>query len=192
LEKLPHGKQPAAAEYLLRGRYHWSSTKQIEGKIMSKATCKNLLWIVLPLGLAMGCAENRPQAEAVYGPAPDVTLAPTSAGPEQHIYNNSGSTVQQSTVTVNQAPGGASAASWAVAQEIREKLVSDPTLAPMGSSLIANVGKDGVVTLHGTLSSPSEQKRVCDTIAALPGVQGINNQLNVGRDFNNGRLNMGQ
>jgi osmotically-inducible protein OsmY len=141
----------------------------------------------------VGCAENRPETAAVYSPAPTVALAPTSAGPEQHVYNNGSSTVEQSTVSVSQAPGGANPATWAVAQEIREKLISDPTLAPLGSSLITNVGKDGVVTVQGTVSSPSEEKRVCDIIAALPGVQGVNNQLSVGRVTGEGRLNsMGQ
>jgi osmotically-inducible protein OsmY len=93
-------------------------------------------------------------------------------------------------VTVSPAPGGADPATWAVAQEIREKLINDPTLAPLGSSLIANVGKDGVVTVQGTVSNPSEQQRVADTIAALPGVQGVNNQLSVGRVTGEGKLNM--
>ena len=157
---------------------------------MINIPCKNLLWLALPLAIAVGCAQNRPESAAVYGPAPTVTLAPTSAEPDQHIYNNGGSTVEQSTVTVSQAPGGADPATWAVAQEIREKLISDPTLAPLGSSLIANVGKNGVVTVQGTVSSPSEQQRVCDTLAALPGVQGINNQLSVGRVTGEGKLNM--
>jgi hypothetical protein len=155
---------------------------------MLNATLKKLLWIALPLGLAVGCAENRPGAEAVYAPAPDVVLAPTSSQPGQHIYNNGGSTVEQSTVTVSQAPGGANPTTWSVAQEIREKLISDPTLAPLGSSLIATVGKDGVVTVHGTVSSPSEERRVCDTIAALPGVTGVDNQLSVGTVSATGRL----
>lgn len=157
---------------------------------MIKATCRNLLLLAVPLSLAVGCASNRPNtyADAEYAPAPEVVLAPTSARPDQHIYNGSEATVEQSTVSVSQPPGGANPASWAVAQEIREKLVSDPSMAPLGSSLIANVGADGTVTLHGTLSSRSEEQRVCDTISALPGVQGINNQLVVGNTYNTGRF----
>jgi hypothetical protein len=164
--------------------------KLIEEKHMLKVTLKNLLWIALPLGLAVGCAENRPETTAAYSPSPDAALAPTSARPEQHIYNSGDATVDQSTVTASQPPGGASPASWAVAQEIQQKLTSDPTLAPLGSSLIANVGKDGVVTVHGTVGSRSEEQRVCDTISALPGVQGVNNQLSVGSTFDTGRLQM--
>jgi hypothetical protein len=144
--------------------------------------------MLLPLSLAVGCAANRPETAAAYTPAPDAALAPTSTRPEQHIYNNGESTVEQSTVSVSQPPGGASPASWAVAEEIRQKLTSDPTLAPSGSSLVANVNRDGEVTVHGTVSSRSEEQRVCDTISALPGVQGVNNQLSVGSTYNSGRL----
>jgi hypothetical protein len=167
-----------------------SAQRKIESKekIMLNATCKNLLLIALPLGLAVGCAENRPMSEADYAPAPNVVLAPTSTRPDQQIYSSGESTVVQSPVAVSQAPGGASPASWAVAEEIQQKLVSDPTLAPLGSSLIANVSKEGVVTIHGAVSSRSEEQRVCDTIAALPGVQGIDNQLRVGTIYNSGRL----
>jgi hypothetical protein len=157
--------------------------KKIEGKIMLKEIYKNLVWIVLPLGLAVGCAENRPATEASYGPAPDVTLQPTSAEPEQRIYRSTDAapTGADATVSTTPTPAGASPENWAVAEEIRLKLISDTTLAPMGSALIANVSKDGVVTLTGNVSSRSEQQRVCDSISSLPGVRGIDNQLIVGR-----------
>jgi len=149
---------------------------------MLKEIYKNLVWIVLPLGLAVGCAENRPPAEASYGPAPDVVLQPTSAEPEQRIYRSTdAATGADATVTTTSVPAGVSPENWAVAEEIRQKLISDTTLAPMGSALIANVSKDGVVTLKGNVSSQSEQQRVCDSISSLPGVRGIDNQLIVGR-----------
>jgi osmotically-inducible protein OsmY len=159
---------------------------------MLKKIFKNLFWIALPLGLAMGCAENRPQAEAAYGPGPSTMLEPTSAQPEQHIYSNSGSADEGANAQFNEAPSGATSTKWSIAEEIQQKLTADTTLAPLGSSLVAEVGKDGNVTLRGTVSSRSEEKRVCDSIASLPGVQGVNNQLSIGRVFGDSTLNMRQ
>ena|SRR5258708_6407467 len=150
---------------------------------MLKTIYKNLFWIALPLGLAMGCAENRPQAEASYSTPPNVVLQPTSSRPDQNIYNNSGAPVDTSDFTA--PPAGANPSSWAVSEEIREKLIADKSIAPFGSSLIAQVAPDGKVTLRGTVGSASEQQRVADSIASLPGVHGIDNQLSVGRDYQN-------
>jgi len=47
-----------------------------------------------------------------------------------------------------------------------------------------------VVTLKGTVSSTDEQQRVCDTIANLPGVHGVDNQLTIGSYHGKGTLNM--
>jgi osmotically-inducible protein OsmY len=90
---------------------------------------------------------------------------------------------------VNVVPAGANPQTWAIAQEIQDKLVSDPTLAPMGSSLITEVNNDGVVTLRGTVASTDEQQRVTDSISTLPGVKSVNNQLTIGRTSTSGQMN---
>jgi hypothetical protein len=154
---------------------------------MLKTIFKNLLLIALPLGLAVGCAENRPQTQASYSSDPSEMLTPTSAQPGQRVYTD---TETPSGAAVTPAPSGATPANWAIAQEIQDRLLSDPTLAPMGSSLAATVDNDGVVTLRGTVGSDSEQKRVCDIVSGLPGVRSVNNQMNGGRTLNNGNLNM--
>lgn len=155
-----------------------------------KTLFKNLVWMALPLGLAVGCAENRPAEQASYGPPPNVVLQPTSSEPEQRIYRETDAAVATPNVTVNTAPAGTSPETWAVAEEIRQKLMSDTTFAPLGSTLIANVSRDGVVTLKGNVSSPSEQQRVSDAISSLPGVRGIDNQLSVGSFRGGGTVNM--
>jgi osmotically-inducible protein OsmY len=160
---------------------------------MLKTICNNVLWIAVPLGLAMGCAENRPQAEATYSTPPNVVLQPTSSRPDQQVYNNStdsGAPVDTSDFTA--PPAGANPSSWAINEEIREKLMTDKSLAPFGSSLIAQVSPDGKVTLRGNVSSASEQQRVADSIASLPGVRGVDNQLNVGKDYQNKTINTEQ
>ena len=159
---------------------------------MLKTFCKNLCWIALPLGLAVGCASNKPQTEASYGPAPGEMLEPTSSQAQQRIYTQSGEPEAAGSIDVNQPPSGADQSRWSIAEEIQNKLISDRDMAPLGSSLKAEVGDGGVVTLRGTVGSPSEEKRVTDTIAALPGVSHVDSQLTVGRVYGDSTLNMRQ
>ena len=148
---------------------------------MLKSICKNVAWMAVPLGLAMGCAANRSTtttAEATYGPAP--MLTPTSGEPEQRIYSTDASAANAPS-DINAPPPGADAADWGVGEAIREKLTEDPTLAPLGSSLIAETAKDGTVTLKGVVKTPDEKQRVRDTIAGVPGVKNVNDdQLKIG------------
>jgi len=168
---------------------------------MLKALCKNLVWVAVPLGLAVGCASN----EASYAPETsvglaipgnDMTLAPTSSNIRTRVYAEGGTHYENTSSTfstdVNIPPPGANPETWALAQEIQWKLISDPTLAPMGSALIAEVGNGGVVTLHGAVASTDEQQRVCDNISGLPGVKSVNNQLTIGRASTSGSLNTEQ
>src|ERR1700755_2610761 len=107
---------------------------------MLKAFCKNLIWIAAPLGLAVGCCSPHQATQgAVFSTlAPDQTLVATSAyeAPGHRIYSadtavGPGNAADQGTDVV---PAGANPQTWAIAQEIQDRLVSDPTLAPMGSS----------------------------------------------------------
>lgn len=147
---------------------------------MLKSICKNMVWMAVPLGLVMGCAANRTTttADATYGPAP--MLTPTSGEPEQRIYSTdvSGAVAPSD---INAPPPGVDAADWGVADAIRVRLTEDPTLAPLGSELSCEVGKDGVVTLKGVVKTSSEQERVRDAITGVPGVKSVNDdQLKVG------------
>ena len=132
---------------------------------MLKAICKNVVWMAVPLTLALGCAANRSTTEtADYGPGPAV-LTPTSGEPEQRIYSTTDpAALADTSSSIDAAPPGADPANWQVAEAIREKMTQDPTLAPLGSSVIAEVGKDGQVTLKGKVVSPSEKERVRETI----------------------------
>jgi|GEM_PF-3174298 len=162
---------------------------------MLKAIYKNAVWMALPLSLALGCAANRPvtQAEATYSPMPGEVLTPTSAEPEQRIYTSTAPVSADTDTAMTAAPAGANPQTWAIAEEIREKLVTDPTLAPMGSKLITEVGQDGTVTVRGDVSSSSEKDRVCDAISNLPGVRSVNaDDLKIGHFFGKGNLNMQQ
>jgi hypothetical protein len=158
---------------------------------MLKAIYKNMVWMTIPLGLALGCASNRPETQTQTSYAPAATLTPTSGEPEQRIY----STVDPGTVTTSEdidaPPAGANAQNWQLAEAIREKLTRDTSIAPFGSSLIAEVGKDNTVTLKGRVSSSSEKDRVRATIANVPGVAGVNDDaLSIGRSTGKGTIYM--
>jgi len=155
---------------------------------MLKSICKNVAWLAVPLSLALGCAANRTsttaEASGSYSSTP--VLAPTSGEPEQRIYSTD-PTANAAPSDINAPPPGANATDWGVAESIREKLTADPTLAPLGSKLIAEVGKDGEVTLKGVVKTPDEKQRVRDTISGVSAVKGVNDdQLEVGHSFKEG------
>jgi hypothetical protein len=157
---------------------------------MLKAICKNVLWMAVPLSLAVGCAthEEPTTAQADYGPTP--VLTPTSGEAETQIYSTD-PTKLTATSSMDATPPGASDANWTVAEAIRTKLMSDPTMAPLGSDLITEVAKDGAVTLRGTVKTPGEKDRVRDAIASVPGVSSVNDDdLKVGTYHGKGTLDM--
>lgn len=158
---------------------------------MLKSICKNIVWIAVPLGLAMGCAADRntTTADGTYNSAPMLTA--TSGEPEQRIYSTDPTTVAAAR-DIDAPPVGADASDWGVAEAIRQKLTEDRTLAPLGSQLIAKVGKGGVVTLKGVVKTTDEQKRVRDTIASVPGVTSVNDELKVGTYHGGGKVNTAQ
>ncbi len=169
---------------------------------MLKALCKNLIWLAVPLGLAVGCASNEASyaPETTVGlalPGHDMTLAPTSSHTTRsRVYAEGGTHYEDTSSTfstdVNIPPAGANPQTWDLAQEIQWKLISDQSLAPMGSSLTAQVSNDGVVTLQGAVASTDEQQRVGDTISSLPGVKSVDNQLKIGMASSSGSLDTQQ
>ena len=158
---------------------------------MLKTICKIVVWMAIPLGLAVGCAANRAPTEAAYSSSSGAALTPTSGEPEQRIYSSTEPIAAGSSASMEAAPRGADPQNWNVAEAIQQKLLQDKSLAPLGSSLIAEVNKDGVVTLKGRVSSPSEKERVRATLASVPGVTGVNDdQLGIGQAAGVGTLDM--
>jgi hypothetical protein len=155
---------------------------------MLKSICKNVMWMALPLSLAVGCAthETTTTAQATYDSAP--VLSATSGEPEQRIYSTAPTSIAAPS-EINAPPAGVDPADWSVADAIRVRLTEDPTIAPLGSELSCQVGKDGAVTLKGVVKTSSEQERVRDTIAGVPGVKSVNaDQLQVGNFRGGNRL----
>jgi osmotically-inducible protein OsmY len=135
-----------------------------------KKYLNNLVWLTVPMLLAVGCAETPRDSSVSYSPALSEPVTATSDRPEARAYPAPGA---PTTATV--APPGASAQDWTLAEEIRSLLMSDRTLgkaAPMTA-----VVNNGVVTLQGEFRNEKERQRLHDAIAKLPGVQRVEDQL---------------
>lgn len=114
--------------------------------------CKTLLWLALPLTLAVGCASGPSRSAAVYNSAyvPAPTITPVSA---------------QSTSNA------------LVSREIYAMWMADTQINY--STLWASVD-DGVVTLRGTLPNGAERQRLNDRISELAGVTQVKNEVGDG------------
>src|SRR5579862_767354 len=134
-----------------------------------KTNLKNLVWLTVPMLLAVGCAETHRDSSVSYSPALSEPLSPTSDRPEARAYPAPAGT----TATV--APAGASSQDWTLAEEIRALLMQDRKLGA-GAPMTAVVN-NGVVTLHGESRNEKERQRLHDEISRLPGVQRVDDQL---------------
>lgn len=137
-----------------------------------------LVWLGVPLLLAVGCADNRRDASVSYSPALTGSYAATSDRPVSRVYPNTSANIDVTT-----PPAGASSQDWTVAEEIRSLLTTDRNI---GKAPMAAVVNHGVVTLRGSVRNQRERDRLRNEIASLPGVQRVDDQL----DFKNS-LGMG-
>ena len=130
---------------------------------------KTLLGLTLPLALVSGCAHYQRQADIGYNQADFAPLTPTSDRPEARVYPGG-------TTETFAPPPGAPPADWNLAEEIRDLLTRDRSLAnePMGA-----IVRNGEVTLRGTAPTPGARDRLADAISRLPGVTKVNDQLEV-------------
>jgi hypothetical protein len=140
---------------------------------MSKTTLKNMLWMSLPLAVAVGCAHTQPQTTPVYSDVPPRALAPTSELPVERVY------AEQDSITRTAAPYGASAADWALNERIRGLLTGDKTLGPFPGEVMAVVDREnhGLVRLSGTIINDMERQRMCHAIANVEGVTLVDDKM---------------
>ena len=112
--------------------------------------CKPLLWVVLPLGLLVGCAS-----------------APT---PSTVAYNSTFAVVP------NAAPvSSREAANWALAHEIFHLFMTDTNI-----DYILTASNDrGVVRLSRTSSNEVEEQRLVNAMWDLAGVSDVKDKLGV-------------
>lgn len=131
-----------------------------------------LLWLALPLGLTVGCAHTQNYATAQFAPLPTAALAPTSNRAEPRIYAGGTGFAEDYS-----APPGASPADWNLAEEIRDRLTTDHAWK---ASPVTAVVNNGQVTLRGEVPNDTQRREVTQMVASLPGVQRVNDQLQLG------------
>jgi hypothetical protein len=116
------------------------------------------------LALATACAPHVPQRATAFAngpPGPDSPL-PLSTGPP-----------------TDAPPPSIDAVDQEVAAAVRRQLKSNKHLAAISNRVRVKVNK-GVVTLTGTLPTAPDRKTIVKAISWLPGVDRVNDQLQVG------------
>jgi len=113
---------------------------------------KPLLWLALPLTLAVGCASGPGRSASAYHPTP--TPVPMAAPVSER-----------------------QAANVIISREIYAMWMADTQINY--GTLWASVD-DGVVTLRGTLPSGVERQRLNDRISELAGVTQVKNEVGDG------------
>jgi hypothetical protein len=138
---------------------------------MKKLSYQTLFLVALPLAFAAGCAHTEREAIATFDPIPAPPMAPTSDRSEARVYANSAGAEAATT-----APTGANPDDWALAEKVRAMLTENPKL---GGAPVAVVVNKGTVTLHGAVRTRSEREKVRKAVAAVPGVQKVDDQLEI-------------
>jgi osmotically-inducible protein OsmY len=145
---------------------------------MRRHVVQILLAVSLPLTFAVGCSNTRQQEAAVYSPAAGAALTPAG---ENSGTGNSDDALAPEGITRTTAPSGASAADWALGEELRAALTSDKSLA-QHDQIGVTVDKDtkGLVRLHGVMQNNDDRQALTNRIARVPGVLQMDDQIAVG------------
>ena len=136
-----------------------------------KKSFNNLVWLSVPLLLAVGCAERERASSVSYSPAlseSSESFTPTSDRTGARVYASPAASDQFA------PPPGAAPQDWNVAEEVRSLLRSEPKL---GNAPMAAVVKNGVVTLRGSVRNENERERLREEVARLPGVLRVDDQM---------------
>jgi|ERR1051326_671499 hypothetical protein len=127
----------------------------------------NLSWIALPLVLATGCVYSH-RDYAYTRPGTTTVVAPTSPRPAVRVYPDS------TTARVGRRPGEID--DMSIAGSVRTILARDT--AHVYGNVDISVNR-GVATLRGTVPTEHDAQLLRDEIAAIPGVDYVDNQLGV-------------
>ncbi|MGH7967965.1 MAG: BON domain-containing protein, partial [Limisphaerales bacterium] len=111
------------------------------------------------------------QSSAAYSPLPATTMTPTSNRSEPRVYGN-----EASDGAAYPVPKGANPQDWALGQRIREMLSTNIDLS---ASPVAVVVHGSTVILHGSVPTQSERRKVKAAIAAVPGVQQVQDEMQI-------------
>jgi osmotically-inducible protein OsmY len=134
-----------------------------------RKSIKTFVWLAAPILLVAGCSENHRDASVSYSPALTESYSATSDRSAPRVYPE-----RPSGADVSVVPHGASSQDWALAEEVRSLLMSD---RKVGTAPMAALVNNGVVTLRGEVRNEKERQRLRNEIAALPGVQRVDDQM---------------
>jgi hypothetical protein len=127
----------------------------------------NLSWFALPLALATGCVYSH--RDYAYTPAGTTTVVtPTSPRPAVRVYPDT------TTPRVATRPGEID--DMSIANSVRRILARDT--AHIYGNVDISVNR-GVATLRGAVPTEHDAQLLRDEIAAIPGVDYVDNQLGV-------------
>jgi hypothetical protein len=143
-----------------------------------------LFVLVFALALAAGCAHNRDRGAGVFSPVADTELTPASTRSESRVYPDTPEGIIERTAP----PTGVSADDWALTENIRAALSRDRTVGPYPSGVSITVDKNrkGVVILRGLVPTDSQRRRIKASVAQVPGVLQIDDQIVIGTPANPG------
>ena len=132
---------------------------------------KGIVWLCVPMVLAVGCAPSHRDSSVSYSPALTESYAPTSDRDAARVYPEAPVSTEATS-----PPPGANRQDWQLAEEVRSLLISDRTL---GEAPMAAVVKNGVVTLRGGVRNKKERQRLRDEISRLAGVQRVDDEMDL-------------
>jgi hypothetical protein len=126
---------------------------------------KNLLWFVLPVISAVGCAHRYSTAyNDTY-----VVPAPTSSSSAVRVYPNTPVEAAPATSTVP-------ADEWAAAVAVRNIIAVDPYLKGAARNVDIEVIHSTAI-LRGTVRSEYDRQELAARVAQSPGITAVDNRL---------------
>jgi len=147
------------------------------------------LWLATALLFVAGCSHR--ESRTSYRPA-QTAVPPASDRTSNRVYPTQ--TNKQEFVPAYAAPKGVDASQWALAEQLRELLISDRTLAPYPSEVTVSLDKNtnGLVHVNGTIINTYEKRKLRARLEQLPGVTQVDDKSVVGLSNPGGGANLGK
>lgn len=128
---------------------------------------------------AAGCSHRESASRASLRSGP-TAVQPTSGNNSNRVYETQSN--RQEFVPAYAAPQGVDSAHWALAEQIRELLISDRTIAPYPSevTVVLDSKTNGLVHVRGNIINTYERRKLRTRLEQLPGVNEVDDQTVVG------------
>ncbi len=131
-----------------------------------------VVWLSLPLLVASACSTMQRGETATEDQNAFTSLPAGASQAQTGVYPTS-----PNGPLAYSRPPGAPAADWKVAEEIRSTLMEN---RKMGRTPFTATVNNGTVTLRGYARTEGEKQQLEQMVAQMPGVQRVDNQLQIG------------